>query len=113
MSFIVIIFFGIPRFVMYGINMSYTNIPLKLFLQILSKALCVNLFSDVLYAKAILLTSPTVAAVGLTLSIPCAYIFDFIIEKSIPSPLALLGALLMIIGFILLNKTSFQNEENM
>ena len=55
--------------------------------------------------RSVLLTSPTVATVGLTLTIPMAIIVDLIAgnTNSISSPLPLVGAALVVVGFIVVN----------
>ena len=55
--------------------------------------------------RSVLLTSPTVATVGLTLTIPMAIIVDLIAgnTNSISSPLPLIGAALVVVGFIVVN----------
>lgn len=43
---------------------------------IVLNGLCDNVLSDYLWARAIVLTSPTVATVGLSLTIPLAFLSD-------------------------------------
>lgn len=106
MSCFVLIIFGLPRFIMFGFDMSFQDIPLSLLLFIILKALFTNFISDILYAKSVLLTSPTVASLGLTLSIPIAFFLDFILNKPNPTLIAIIGAILMVIGFVLMNYSS-------
>lgn len=61
-----------------------------------------NVIADYLWARAVLLTSPTVATVGLSLTIPFAILCDFIIRGQF-SLYSFIGAILFIIGFIILN----------
>ncbi|CAM9758699.1 unnamed protein product, partial [Hapterophycus canaliculatus] len=51
------------------------------------------------WARAILLTTPTVATVGCSLTIPIAFTTDFAIHGKVPNGLAVLGALLVVGGF--------------
>lgn len=106
MSCLVLIIFGLPRFIMFGFDMSFQDIPLSLLIFIILKALFTNFISNILYAKSVLLTSPTVASLGLTLSIPIAFFLDFILNKPNPTLIAIVGAILMVIGFILMNYSS-------
>lgn len=51
------------------------------------------------WARAILLTTPTVATVGCSLTIPIAFGSDFVLHGKVPNALAILGALLVVGGF--------------
>ena len=64
------------------------------------KGLFDNVLSDLLWAKAIQLTSPTLAAVGLSLTIPMALLSDLAIDGLLPTPLGALGALFIFTGFV-------------
>lgn len=52
---------------------------------IVLNGLCDNVLSDYLWARAIVLTSPTVATVGLSLTIPLAFLSDALLGQSIRS----------------------------
>lgn len=66
--------------------------------------LCDNVFSDYLWARAVVLTSPTVATVGMSITIPFAMLSDLMLQKSKAPPLgSLAGAGLVICGFCLVN----------
>ena len=68
--------------------------------------LCDNVFSDYLWARAVVLTSPTVATVGMSITIPFAMLSDFLLHKTgSTSVLSLCGAALVILGFVLVNCT--------
>lgn len=58
---------------------SYYGFTHGLYAQIL-KGFIDNVISDLLWARAVLLTSPTVATVALTLTIPMAMVSDWIIH---------------------------------
>lgn len=51
------------------------------------------------WARAILLTTPTVATVGCSLTIPIAFASDFLLHGNVPKALAVLGATLVVGGF--------------
>jgi solute carrier family 35, member F5 len=55
--------------------------------------------SDVLWAKSVILTSPLVATLGLSLTTPLAMVADFFIHKSSFSPMYITGAVLVVLGF--------------
>lgn len=58
-----------------------------------------DVISDYLWARSILLTSPTVATVGLTLTIPMAIFVDFLTASSPTTASSLLGAIFVLAGF--------------
>jgi len=67
------------------------------------KGLFDNVLSDYLWARSIVLTSATVATVGLGLTIPLAFLSDWFISDIIPSTKGVFGALSVLVGFILVN----------
>mmetsp|Transcript_20756 Transcript_20756/g.30724 ORF Transcript_20756/g.30724 Transcript_20756/m.30724 type:complete len:363 (+) Transcript_20756:48-1136(+) len=58
-----------------------------------------SVIADMLWARSVVLTTPTVASVGLALTIPLAFVTDFIFNDLVPNKLEVLGALLVVIGF--------------
>ena len=62
-----------------------------------------NVISDYLWARSVVLTSSTVATVGLSITIPLAMISDFLVQGEAPTGLSASGAILVIIGFCLVN----------
>jgi hypothetical protein len=67
--------------------------------------LCNSVLSDYLWARAIVLTSPTVATIGVSITIPLAMISDFIIHGRAPTATSGFGAFLVVVGFVLVNIT--------
>lgn len=61
-----------------------------------------NVLSDYLWAKAVLLTTTTVATAGLTIQVPLAAIVDTIIGNA-PHHMDYLGAAAVMIGFAGIN----------
>lgn len=61
-----------------------------------------NVLSDYLWAKAVLLTSTTVATAGLTIQVPLAAIVDTVTGHS-PPLMNYLGAVAVMIGFAGIN----------
>jgi solute carrier family 35 protein F5 len=55
--------------------------------------------SDVLWAKSVILTSPLVATLGLSLTIPLAMVSDFILKSKSYHALYFVGAIIIIVGF--------------
>ncbi|XP_010245974.1 PREDICTED: uncharacterized vacuolar membrane protein YML018C-like [Nelumbo nucifera] len=69
---------------------------------IVGKGLIDNVLSDYLWAKAILLTTTTVATAGLTIQVPLAAVVDSILGHA-PHLMDYLGGAAIIIGFIGIN----------
>lgn len=71
---------------------------------ILLLAVGANFFSEYLWARSMLLTTPTVATVGLSITIPLAYATDILIgAPGAGSLVAGGGALLVVAGFVFTN----------
>jgi len=66
--------------------------------------ICDQVISDYLWARAVVLTSPTVATVGMSITIPLAFISDLVLGKPGAGGLwATIGAVLVIFGFLFVN----------
>ncbi len=70
--------------------------------MIFCKGLFDNVLSDLLWAKAVILTSPTVSTIGINMTIPLSVISDWICGKTLLFA-HYLGAISMTSGFILIN----------
>ena len=70
------------------------------------KGLVDNVLSDYLWAWAVLLTTPTVATIGLSIQIPFAMVAAALFEHVAPSTDLLLGALLITASFTAINLAS-------
>lgn len=70
---------------------------------IVGKGLLDNVLSDYLWAKAVLLTSPTAATTGLTIQVPIAAVVDSLRGK-VPPPLSIVGAAAVLLGFFGINE---------
>lgn len=57
-----------------------------------------------MWARAVLLTTPTVATVGYSLTIPFAFLSDFLLHGEEPNALAVLGAFLVVSGFVVVSR---------
>ena len=76
------------------------------------KGLFDNVLSDYLWARSVILTSATVASVGLGLTIPLAFFSDiFIGVEDVVNFESILGAGFVLFGFILVNMGQKQEEE--
>ncbi|CAI5727537.1 hypothetical protein KXD40_005623 [Peronospora effusa] len=88
---------------------SLSDLSLEIVLLIGVKGLFDNVLSDYLWARAVLLTSPTVATVGLSLTVPMAIVADFWCHNMLPTNVTLVASALVIFGFILINVGTKQN----
>ena len=73
----------------------------QIFGWIILKATFDNFLSDYLWARAILLTSATVATVGLALQTPLSLIVQRIVDDKLPTTWSGVGAVLILLGFFL------------
>jgi solute carrier family 35 protein F5 len=70
-----------------------------------------SVLSDYLWARAVVLTSATVATVGLGLTIPLAIASDWVMgHANVLSLQSVLGALTVLAGFILVNIGTKEEE---
>lgn len=72
---------------------------------IVLNGLCNSVLSDYLWARAVVLTSPTIATIGVAITIPLAMVSDLLIHGTAPTYLSGSGAFLVILGFVLVNIT--------
>mmetsp|Transcript_7986 Transcript_7986/g.24664 ORF Transcript_7986/g.24664 Transcript_7986/m.24664 type:complete len:410 (+) Transcript_7986:242-1471(+) len=84
---------------------------------IVAKGLFDNVLSDFLWAQAVIRTTPTVATVGLSLTIPLAFLTDAFVTKKLPTSskslaLQLSGAVLVVAGFLCTVLASTPSEQN-
>ena len=70
--------------------------------MVFCKGLFDNVLSDLLWAKAVILTSPTVSTIGINMTIPLSIISDWFCGKTLLFA-HFLGAISMTSGFILIN----------
>ena len=84
------------------------------FFCLVVKGLFDNVLSDYLWARGIVLTSATVATVGLGLTIPLALLSDLFIMKrtDVWSFESVLGAMLVLLGFIFVNVGEEEKRED-
>jgi solute carrier family 35, member F5 len=79
------------------------NLTYRVFAYLLIGGFLDNAISDYLWARSVILTSPTVATVGLGLTIPLAMISDALMGKEFPTFVEILGANLVLLGFVIVN----------
>lgn len=67
-----------------------------------------TVIADYFWARAVLLTSPTVATIGMSITIPIALVTDYFVDGIAAEGVSVFGAVLVVIGFILVNLTNDQ-----
>ncbi|GJP38102.1 hypothetical protein CLOM_g22545 [Closterium sp. NIES-68] len=70
---------------------------------VIGKGLLDNVLSDYLWARAVLLTTPTAATAGLQIQIPIALTVDSWKAHSLPNTVHVIGAALVVLGFLGIN----------
>ncbi|KAL9677412.1 hypothetical protein QQ045_005641 [Rhodiola kirilowii] len=80
----------------------FSTLSWKQFGLVVGKGLLDNVLSDYLWAKAVLLTTTTVATAGLTIQVPLAALVDYIIGNA-PNLLDYIGAAAITVGFVGIN----------
>lgn len=71
-----------------------------------------SLVSDFCWAYSMLLTSPLIVTVGLSLTIPLSLVGQMVLDKQYSSPLYWVGALIMVVSFIFINHEDTKDEES-
>lgn len=84
---------------------AHTTITWSIFLFLILKGLLDNVLSDYLWARAVILTSATVASVSVGLTIPMAFVADAIMGNGndTHSTSQIVGALSVLCGFVFVN----------
>eukprot|EP01138_Halocafeteria_seosinensis_P012111 gb/GECG01012379.1/.p1 GENE.gb/GECG01012379.1/~~gb/GECG01012379.1/.p1 ORF type:complete len:453 (+),score=40.76 gb/GECG01012379.1/:1-1359(+) len=90
---------------------SVERMSAELFGWIVFKGLVDNVLSDLIWAWAITLTSPTISTVALSLTIPLAMLADLVFKHITPTILLTLGSLISIFGFVSTNVDPPNPEE--
>ncbi|CAE8617722.1 unnamed protein product [Polarella glacialis] len=86
-----------------------SSLTIPIFGLILVQGLLDNVLSDFFWAKAVLLTSPSVATVGMSLTVPLAMLSDvfmprkWLVDPQTPGATSILASALVLCGFVLIN----------
>ena len=91
-------------------NIESTPSDPNVYMITVGKGLIDNVLSDFLWARAIILTSPVVATLGLGIQIPLAVVVDSL-RGTVPSFMTGLGGLAIIGGFVVINLPSQRSRE--
>lgn len=70
---------------------------------VLGNGIADTVLADYFWARAVLLTSPTIATLGMSVTIPLALLTDLLVDGIVPSALDCGGAVLVIAGFMLVH----------
>nr|GEU93419.1 thiamine-repressible mitochondrial transport protein THI74 isoform X1 [Tanacetum cinerariifolium] len=98
-----LLIFAPIAFILHLANLEpFDTISRKQFGLIVGKGLLDNVLSDYLWAKAVLLTTTTVATAGLTIQVPLAAIVDTVIGSA-PGFMDYIGAAAVMVGFAGIN----------
>ncbi|XP_009785282.1 thiamine-repressible mitochondrial transport protein THI74-like [Nicotiana tabacum] len=100
--FNLLIFLPIPLVLNFANLEPFNTLTWKQLGLIVGKGMFDNVLSDLLWAKAILLTSTTVATAGLTIQVPLAAIVDTLTGNA-PPILDYIGAAAVMVGFAGIN----------
>ncbi|OQR83363.1 Drug/Metabolite Transporter (DMT) Superfamily [Achlya hypogyna] len=65
-----------------------------------------NVLADYLWALSMLFTTPTVATIGLSLTVPMAIVADYLVRSTSPTVATWFAAAFVVGGFIMINITS-------
>ena len=104
---------ALSPFVIWQVGITHsTRISTFIFGCLVVKGLFDNVLSDYLWARSVVLTSATVATVGLGLTIPLAFVSDvFMGRENVFNFESLVGAVAVLTGFVLVNIGQQQEEE--
>lgn len=69
-----------------------------------------SLISDLAWAYAVLLTSPIVVTVGLSMTIPLSLIGQIVLNSQTASPIYWVGALVVVLSFVFVNQEEKKDE---
>ncbi|CAO3591353.1 unnamed protein product [Absidia cylindrospora] len=83
-----------------------------LWTMVLLNAFIGTFLSDYLWLLAMLMTSPLVVTLGISLTIPLALIGDIVFKNFVPHLQYAIGALLVIIGFVSVNMSALKERKD-
>ncbi|KAL7151739.1 hypothetical protein ABFS83_04G051800 [Erythranthe nasuta] len=112
--FNLMIFFPVALVLHFSRLEPFTSLTGEQFRLIIGKGLLDNVLSDYLWAKAVLLTTTTVATAGLSIQVPLAAILDSM-KGNIPSLSDFIGGAAIMVGFAGINIPSnflFRNNKD-
>ncbi|EYU46337.1 hypothetical protein MIMGU_mgv1a023602mg, partial [Erythranthe guttata] len=112
--FNLMIFFPVALVLHFSRLEPFTSLTWEQFRLIIGKGLLDNVLSDYLWAKAVLLTTTTVATAGLSIQVPLAAVLDSL-KGNIPGLSDFIGGAAIMVGFAGINIPSdflFRNNKD-
>lgn len=99
-------------FILHWTGVEHFSLPetKRVWTIILSNSLS-SLVSDIAWAYAMLLTTPLVVTVGLSLTIPLSLVGQIVLQSQYASPLYWVGAAIVFLSFLVVNHESKNQEE--
>ncbi|ORZ23236.1 hypothetical protein BCR42DRAFT_404322 [Absidia repens] len=83
-----------------------------LWIMVLLNAFIGTFLSDYLWLLAMLMTSPLVVTLGISLTIPLALVGDIVFKNFVPHLQYAIGALLVVIGFVSVNMSALKERKD-
>lgn len=124
-GFIIMHFTGLETFELPPTNriwtillVCYYSLTISLLLHMAMLILCFqinsasSLTSDILWAYAMLLTTPLVVTVGLSMTIPLSLIGQIVLQSQYASALYWVGAAIVFLSFVFINHESQESDTN-
>jgi len=104
-----------PLFIIFNlVSFEVFQLPSwRVFLFLIFNGLFGSFLSDLLDSYSVVMTSPMINSIGLSLSIPLAMISDFVRSRKGFGPLYIVGSVLVVFGFILANMASSVLEDRL
>ncbi|KAI8979690.1 hypothetical protein BDF20DRAFT_819384 [Mycotypha africana] len=98
----------IPLFDYVGLESFQIPMNATLWIVIFLNAFIGTFLSDYLWLLSMLMTSPLVVTLGISLTIPLALLGDVVFKGIIPNLHYILGAMLVVVGFLAINTTAMK-----
>ncbi|KAI9004976.1 hypothetical protein DFJ74DRAFT_401579 [Hyaloraphidium curvatum] len=95
-----------PAFIplhLFGLEPFPSSLPARTAGALALNACVGTALSDLLWLLAVVLVTPLVVTVGLSLTIPLAVLGDFLLKGSVPTPFHVAGGALVVLGFVGVN----------
>ncbi|KAF2072948.1 hypothetical protein CYY_005741 [Polysphondylium violaceum] len=104
-----------PLFIVFNlVSFEVFQLPSwRVFLFLVFNGLFGSFLSDLLDSYSVVMTSPMINSIGLSLSIPLAMISDFVRSHRSFGPLYIVGSIFVVFGFILANMASSVLEDRL
>eukprot|EP01133_Synstelium_polycarpum_P004093 gene4093-4773_t len=113
-SLFITVVMGIERFTLEKFIATLISLPsARVFLYLMFNGVFGSFLSDLIESYSVVMTSPVINTVGLSLSIPLAMISDFVRKRELFGWMYIMGSVLVIAGFFLANLASSLFEDRL